>query len=118
MAGQRLGTKEVNDGIWLVSFMHYDPGYIELKQRTLQTIDNPFGTRLSPLSQVHDVTYVFGMDKGNHGGEGGIRTHDTVARMPHFECGAFDHSATSPLCWSAQVVRGLSLSGQMSGMQG
>ena len=30
------------------------------------------------------------------GGEGGIRTHDTVARMPHFECGAFDHSATSP----------------------
>jgi hypothetical protein len=35
--------------------------------------------------------------KDRHGGEGGIRTHDTVARMPHFECGAFDHSATSPL---------------------
>src|SRR5262245_8390290 len=30
------------------------------------------------------------------GGEGGIRTHDTVARMPHFECGAFNRSATSP----------------------
>src|ERR1700759_4721595 len=30
------------------------------------------------------------------GGEGGIRTHVTVARKPHFECGAFDHSATSP----------------------
>jgi hypothetical protein len=29
-------------------------------------------------------------------GEGGIRTPDTVARMPHFECGAFNHSATSP----------------------
>ncbi|MGB6445789.1 MAG: hypothetical protein WBF47_11485, partial [Xanthobacteraceae bacterium] len=27
---------------------------------------------------------------------GGIRTPDTVARMPHFECGAFNHSATSP----------------------
>src|SRR3546814_5476342 len=25
-----------------------------------------------------------------------FRTLDTVARMPHFECGAFDHSATSP----------------------
>jgi hypothetical protein len=24
------------------------------------------------------------------GGEGGIRTPDTVARMPHFECGAID----------------------------
>jgi hypothetical protein len=31
-----------------------------------------------------------------YGGEGGIRTHGTVARTPHFECGAFDHSATSP----------------------
>ena len=30
------------------------------------------------------------------GGEGEIRTPDTLARMPHFECGAFDHSATSP----------------------
>ncbi len=30
------------------------------------------------------------------GGEGGIRTHDRVTPMPHFECGAFDHSATSP----------------------
>jgi hypothetical protein len=30
--------------------MHYDLGYIDLEQRTLQTIDNPFGTRLSPMS--------------------------------------------------------------------
>ena len=50
LAGQRLGVKEVDDGIWLVSFMHYDLGYIDLEQRTLQTIDNPFGTRLSPMS--------------------------------------------------------------------
>ncbi len=50
LAGQRLGIKEVDDGIWLVSFMHYDMGYIDLEQRTLQTIDNPFGTRLSPMS--------------------------------------------------------------------
>ena len=50
MAGQRLGIKEVDDGIWLVSFMNYDLGYIDLEQKTLQTIDNPFGTRLSPMS--------------------------------------------------------------------
>ena len=31
-----------------------------------------------------------------HGGEGGIRTPDRLAPMPHFECGAFNHSATSP----------------------
>ena len=50
LAGQRLGITEVDDAIWLVSFMHYDLGYIDLEQRTLQTIDNPFGTRLSPMS--------------------------------------------------------------------
>jgi len=46
LAGQKLGIKEVDDGIWLISFMSYDLGYIDLEQRTLQTIDNPFGTRL------------------------------------------------------------------------
>jgi transposase InsO family protein len=50
LAGQRLGIKEVDDAIWLISFMHYDLGYIDLEQRTLQTIDNPFGSRLSPMS--------------------------------------------------------------------
>jgi transposase InsO family protein len=50
LAGQRLGLKEVDDGIRLVSFMKYDLGYIDLEQKTLQTIDNPFGTRLSPMS--------------------------------------------------------------------
>jgi transposase InsO family protein len=50
LAGQKLGIKEVDNGIWLISFMHYDLGYIDLEQRTLQTIDNPFGTRLSPMS--------------------------------------------------------------------
>ena len=50
LAGQRLGIKEVDDGIWLISFMQYDLGYIDLEQKTLQTIDNPFGSRLLPMS--------------------------------------------------------------------
>jgi transposase InsO family protein len=50
LAGQTLGIKEVDDGIWLVSFMQYDLGYIDLEQRTLQPLDNPFGPRLSPMS--------------------------------------------------------------------
>ena len=36
LAGQKLGIKEVDDGIWLVSFMHYDLGYFDLEQKTLQ----------------------------------------------------------------------------------
>ena len=35
LAGQKLGIKEVDDGIWLVSFMAYDLGYIDLEQNTL-----------------------------------------------------------------------------------
>ena len=31
-----------------------------------------------------------------YGGEGGIRTHDPVARIPVFETGTFNRSATSP----------------------
>jgi transposase InsO family protein len=50
LAGQRLGIKEVDDGIWLVSFSHYDLGYFDLEQKTLQPLDNPFGPRLSPMS--------------------------------------------------------------------
>jgi hypothetical protein len=49
LAGQRLGIKEVDDGIRLVSVMHYDLGYFDLQQNTLQPLDNPLGTRLSPM---------------------------------------------------------------------
>ena len=34
LAGQKLGIKEVENGIWLISFMSYDLGYIDLEQRT------------------------------------------------------------------------------------
>jgi len=50
LAGQRVGIKEVDEGIWIVSFMHYDLGYIDLEQKTLQPLDNPFGPRLLPMS--------------------------------------------------------------------
>ena len=50
LAGQRLGIREVDEGIWLATFMHYDLGYFDLEQKTLQPLDNPFGPRLSPMS--------------------------------------------------------------------
>lgn len=49
-AGHRLGIKQVDDNLWLVSFMTYDLGYVDLEQRTLQPLDNPFGSRLSPMT--------------------------------------------------------------------
>jgi hypothetical protein len=50
LAGQRLGIEEVDEGIRLASFMHYDLGYFDLEQKTLQPLDSPFGTRLSAMS--------------------------------------------------------------------
>ena len=42
LAGQAVGIKEVDDNIWLVTFMEYDLGYIDLEQRSLQPLGNPF----------------------------------------------------------------------------
>ena len=44
-------TQEIEDhGYGLVTFFDYDLAYLDLEQRNLQPIDNPFGTRLSPMS--------------------------------------------------------------------
>lgn len=51
LAGQAVGIKEVDSGIWLVSFMDYDLGYIDLQEKTLQPLDNPFGPpKVLPMS--------------------------------------------------------------------
>src|SRR5690348_5598629 len=44
----RLSVSEVENGIWLVSFMSYDLGYIDLEEKTLQPVENPFGPRPQP----------------------------------------------------------------------
>ena len=41
------------------------------------------------------------------GGEGGIRTHDSLAAIPDFESGAFDHSATSPTSSGADITENI-----------
>jgi hypothetical protein len=46
LAGQAVGIKEVDDGMWLVTFRNYDLGYIDLEEKTLQPLKQPFGPRL------------------------------------------------------------------------
>src|SRR5579862_9545141 len=46
LAGQAVGVKEVDHGIWLVSFMDYDLGYIDLEEKSLQPLQNPFGPKV------------------------------------------------------------------------
>ena len=52
LAGQTLGIKEVDDGIWLVSFMHYDLGYYR------SGAENPATPRQPVRPEV--VTHVLG----------------------------------------------------------
>src|SRR5216683_1893385 len=49
-AGQAVGIKEVQDDIWLVSFMDYDLGYFDLQTRVLEPLENPFGPKVLPMS--------------------------------------------------------------------
>jgi hypothetical protein len=49
-AGRRVGIKEVDEGIWLVSFMHCDLGYVDREEKTPAIPDSPFGARVSPTS--------------------------------------------------------------------
>jgi putative transposase len=49
-AGQAVGIKEVNDDIWLASFMDYDLGYFDLETQVLEPLENPFGPKVLPMS--------------------------------------------------------------------
>ena len=49
-AGQKVGIKQVDDRIWLVSFMQYDLGYFDDETCRLEPIDNPFGPTVLPMS--------------------------------------------------------------------
>ena len=51
-AGQRVGIKQVDDRLWLASFMHYDPGYFDEDACRLEPIANPFGAKVLPMSPV------------------------------------------------------------------
>jgi putative transposase len=51
-AGQMVGIKQVDDNLWLVSFMHYDLGYFDDETCRLEPIANPFGPKVLPMSPV------------------------------------------------------------------
>ena len=52
LAGQNVGIKEVEDDIWLVTFMEYDLGYFDEQTCKLEPLPNPFGPKVLPMSPV------------------------------------------------------------------
>ena len=51
-AGQKVGIRQVDDKIWLVSFMDYDMGYFDEEANRVEPGENPFGTKVLPMSSV------------------------------------------------------------------
>ena len=52
LAGQRVGIKEVDEGIWIVSFMHYDLGFFDHETCRLEPLADPFEPKVLPMSPV------------------------------------------------------------------
>ncbi len=50
LAGQNVGIKQVDDRIWLVSFMQYDLGFFDDETCRLGSVENPFGAKVLPMS--------------------------------------------------------------------
>jgi transposase InsO family protein len=51
-AGQYVGIREVDDNIWLVSFMDYDIGFFDEDSNKVDPAENPFMAKLLPMSPV------------------------------------------------------------------
>jgi putative transposase len=49
-AGQNVGVTQVDERIWLVTFMQYDLGYFDDETCRLEPIQNPFGPKVLPMS--------------------------------------------------------------------
>jgi putative transposase len=49
-AGQLVGVKQVDDHIWLASFMDYDLGYFDDETCRLEPLQSPFGPKVLPMS--------------------------------------------------------------------
>jgi len=52
LAGQKVGIREEDNGIWQVSFMHYEIGYFDLDTCRLEPVENPFGAKVLTMSPV------------------------------------------------------------------
>lgn len=48
-AGQDIGIREEQDGIWSVGFMDYDLGYFDEQSKRFEPLPNPFAPKVDPV---------------------------------------------------------------------
>jgi putative transposase len=52
LAGQKVGIKEGDEGIWQVSFMNYEIGYFDLETCRVEPVDNSFKAKVLSMCSV------------------------------------------------------------------
>ena len=52
LAGQSVGLRQIEEPIWLVSFMQYDLGFFDTISTRFEPLPNPFGAMVLPMSPV------------------------------------------------------------------
>ena len=50
LAGQKIGVREVTESIWLVSFTHYDLGFLADESGCIECAPNPFVAKVWAVS--------------------------------------------------------------------
>ena len=48
-AGQNVGVKQVDDEIWIVSFMHYDLDFFDQESCKINLANNLFSAKVLPM---------------------------------------------------------------------
>ncbi|MGE5169791.1 MAG: hypothetical protein ACM3JC_05400 [Rudaea sp.] len=51
-AGQKVGVTQVDERIWLATFMQYDLGFFDDQTCRLEPAENPFQAKVLPMSPV------------------------------------------------------------------
>lgn len=51
-AGQSVGIMQIDEQIWLVTFMNYDLGYFDTVSKNFEPLPNPFGSKVLPMCPV------------------------------------------------------------------
>jgi putative transposase len=49
-AGQNVGVKEVDEKVWLISFMQYDLGFFDHESNRFECAESPFAAKVLPMS--------------------------------------------------------------------
>jgi hypothetical protein len=63
---QAHNAAQVDEHVWLVTFMHDDLGYFDDETGRLDPIDNPFGPKLLPMSPAVSVKVVVALIRMPH----------------------------------------------------